>query len=1047
MKTNRIILFALATTATLPALADQTVRGTITLAQSQQPMAGVYVQSFTDPTFSTMTDAEGIFELTLPDHCSSLRVMCDGYQSLQLPIQGRTEGIDAQLYPAAFNSEVGLEHSSVLSLSAPISTLTSDVSVDNQISTLLGGQLRSMSRGGVPGMGAYMLLDGINSLSANAQPLVVIDGVIQDMQYSSTTQHDGAYSNLLAALSVLDVESVQVLRSGTAIYGAKGANGVILINTRRGHSLSTKIDFSASTNFGMKPRLPKMMNSSEYRTYVSEMLGSTGTKNTDFKFLRDDPNYYYYRVYHNDTDWQDQVYQNSLSQSYNLNVQGGDDVAIYNLSIGYTGAECALIDNDFSRFNMRINSDVHLSDRLSIRLDASYSDINRDLRDDGVPASLTDGTIVAPGFLSLIKAPFLSPYAYDTQGNLSKFLSGADDFLDEVIGKEASLANPASILHFGEADNKNKFDNRLITLSIAPTYAIGHGFTLTDAFNFTMFNMEEGYYLPVTGVPPFEIKGVDWVDNVVQSQSSHQYLTNNDLRLNWLYSKEGHRLDLTAGWRINYSSYQINAMKGYSSGNDKLPNMSPSLLYRSTTGLSESVTTLTYYLNADYNWQGRLYANVGASVEASSRFGAKAGNFKLFNVPWGIFPSASASWVVSNEDWFRSVPAIDYLRVNLAYDMSGNDNLDVNASKTYFKPVNLFNLVDGYVVGNIGNTDLTWETTHRLHGGIDMNLFNNRLSLSLTGFKSWTSNLITNQTLPYVIGLDQNWCNGGDLTNTGVTLDLRAKVLNQKNFQWQMGLSMGHYTNEITSLQYGSFITDVCGGHILTQVGQPIGVFYGYKTDGVFSTTADAEQSGLYISDKTGARSYFRAGDMRFVDQNGDHEINDADRTIIGNPNPDLYGTFSNHLQYRGLGLDLVMIYSLGGDIYNYQRSILECGSRFYNATTAMRGRWSTEGQQTNIPRIEYLDPMGNARFSDRWIEDGSYLRLQNVTLSYKWDFDYRFLQGVTIWGSANNLYTFTRYLGSDPEVSGSNIALMQGIDRGILPQSRSFSLGIKVNL
>lgn len=1046
MKT-RNILFALASVATLPVMADQTVRGTITLAHSHLPMAGVYVQSFTDPKFSTMTDAEGHYELTLPDYCSSLRIQCDGYQSQQLPLQGRTEGIDTQIYPIAFSGKIGLEKNSVHSLSAEVADLTSDVSIDGQIAVQLGGQLRSISRGGTPGVGAYMLLDGINSLSANAQPLVVIDGVIQDMQYSRGTLHDGAYGNLLSALSVQDIESVQVLRSGTALYGAKGSNGVILIHTRRGHSLSTKIDFSASTTFGLQPRLPQMMNASEYRTYVSEMLGSTGTKATDFKFLRDDPNYYYYSIYHNETDWTDQVYQNSFSQNYNLNVQGGDDVAVYNLSIGYTGAESTLKNNDFSRFNMRINSDVHLSDRLTIRLDASYSDINRDLRDDGTPESVDNGVINSPAFLSLIKSPFLSPYSYDTQGNLSNFLSGADDYLDEVIGTEASLANPACILHFGEADNKNKFDNRLVTLGITPSYDFGHGLNLTDAFNFTMFNMEEGYYLPVTGVPSYKVEGVGWVNNIVQSQSSHQYLTNNDLRLNWLYNKEGHKLDLTAGWRLNVAYYQLNSMKGYNSGNDKLPNMSASLSYRSTSGLNESITTLTYYLNADYNWKGRFYANVGASVEASSRFGKDAGHFRLFNVPWGIFPSASASWVVSNEEWFRSVPAINYLRVNLAYDMSGNDDLDLNASKTYFKPVNLFKLVDGYIVGNIGNTDLTWETTNRLHGGFDMNLLNNRLSLNVTGFKSWTSNLITNQTLPYVIGLDQNWCNGGALTNTGVTLDLRAKLINMKKFQWQLGISAGHYANEVTELKYGSFITNVCNGQVLTQVGQPIGVFYGYKTDGVFSTTTQADESGLYITDETGARSYFRAGDMRFVDQNGDHVINDQDRTIIGDPNPDLYGTLSNHLQYGGLSFDVVMSYSLGGDIYNYQRSILESGSRFYNATTAMRGRWSTEGQQTNTPRIEYLDPMGNARFSDRWIEDGSYLRVQNLTLSYKWDFDYRFLQGITIWGAANNLYTFTRYLGSDPEVSGSNTALMQGIDRGILPQSRSFSLGIKVNL
>ena len=251
----------------------------------------------------------------------------------------------------------------------------------------------------------------------------------------------------------------------------------------------------------------------------------------------------------------------------------------------------------------------------------------------------------------------------------------------------------------------------------------------------------------------------------------------------------------------------------------------------------------------------------------------------------------------------------------------------------------------------------------------------------------------------------------------------------------------------MTKLPEGSFITEAFGAQILTEVGAPVGQFYGFETDGVFATTEEAQQAALYVTDQTGARTYFKAGDMRFVDANGDHEINDKDRRVIGNPNPDLYGNFSSRLVYRGIALDLMFTYSLGNDIYNYQRSILESGSRFYNQTTAMRGRWSTEGQHTCVPRITYQDPMGNARFSDRWIEDGSYLRLQNVRLSYKWDFDYRFLQGITLWGSASNLFTLTRYLGSDPESTASNNVLLQGIDCGYLPMSRQFSLGVKINL
>ena len=1046
---KKISFLIIAAAAATTALADQTIKGTITDAHSNEPLGGVYVQVFGSSKFSTMTDENGAYEITVPDYCASLRILCDGYQSQQLSLQGRTDGVNTSLWPATFTSTVGLEESSLQSLAVQISDLTADVSIDTQLASALGGQLRSVSRGGVPGNGAYMLLNGINSLMSNSQPLVVLDGVIVDMQYGRTNLHTGSLNNLLAAISTQDIASVEVLRNGTAIYGAKGAGGVILINTRRGRSLSTKIDFSAAYTLGQEPRLPQMMNASEYRTYVSELLGTTpnASRFSEYKFLRDDPSYYYYKTYHNDTDWSREVYHSSNSQVYNLNVQGGDDVAVYNLSIGYTNAGSTLIDNDMTRFNMRINSDVNLTDNIKVQLDASYSDISRDLRDDGVPASFEGGTITSPSFLALIKSPFLSPYAYDTQGHISSFLSAADDYLDEVIGREASLANPASILYYGEAENKNKLDNRLVTLGITPSMRLHHGLTVYDSFHFTMYNIEEAYYQPITGVPPYEVENVGWVNNMVASNSSHQYLANNDLRISWNHKANGHNIDLTGGWRLDYNMYKLSGMRGYNSGNDKLPNMTSSLQYRSTYGLNDNVTTLTYYVNGDYNWQSRFYANVGLSMEASSRFGKDASDFKLAGVPWGLFPSVSGSWVLSNEKWFSAVPAINYLRANVGWDLTGNDDIDLQASKTYFKAVNLYQQIDGTIAGNIGNTKLKWETTNRLTFGLDLNALNNRLSLSVAGFKSWTDDLITRQSLPYVIGISENWLNGGALTNFGLTADLKVKLLNTKRWQWQVGASVGHYSNEVTKLTEGSFITEAFGAQILTEVGSPVGQFYGYKTDGVFSTAQEAADAALFITDDTGKRTYFGAGDMRFVDVNGDHEINDKDRQVIGNPNPDIFGNFSTRLAYRGIALDMIFTYALGNDIYNYQRSILESGSRFYNQTTAMRGRWSTEGQHASIPRITYQDPLGNARFSDRWIEDGSFLRLQNIMLSYKWDFDYRFLQGVTLWGSASNLFTLTRYLGSDPECSSSNNVLLQGIDCGYLPMSRQFSVGVKINL
>jgi hypothetical protein len=274
-------------------------------------------------------------------------------------------------------------------------------------------------------------------------------------------------------------------------------------------------------------------------------------------------------------------------------------------------------------------------------------------------------------------------------------------------------------------------------------------------------------------------------------------------------------------------------------------------------------------------------------------------------------------------------------------------------------------------------------------------------------------------------------------------------LLALKDFSWELGASAGHYKNKVTALPNNdkSIETSIYSGTVLTEVGQPVGVFYGYKTDGVYTTTADAQADGHYILKQNGDRQYFEAGDMRFVDLDGNKLIDESDRTIIGDPNPDIYGNIYTTLTYKNVSLQAVMNYSLGNDVYNYQRSLLEGGSLFLNQTTAMQYRWTTEGQQTDIPRATYGDPMGNSRFSDRWIEDGSYLRLSSVTLSWHLPIRSTYLQGITLWGNAQNLFTVTPYLGSNPDCALGSSILSQGIDRGLLAAGRSFSLGVNINL
>lgn len=1030
---------------------SKTVTGQVVDAATKKPLVGVIVAAYDNDKYSAMTDEEGRYTLKVPDYVSSVQMRIDGYNFQQCAI---ADGVaNGYLYNEAFTEFYKRKTDAIQSSEASGFDNTAEVSIDPFIAQRLGADVRSVARGGNVGLGNTLLMAGINSLNSNVQPLVVVDDVIMDMEYNRSTLHDGYFNNMLANLNVNDIESVQVLKNGTAIYGAKGANGVILIKTKRNKSMATKIDVTINGRYELIPRLPKMMGAEDYRLYATELLANKTLTLGQMKFLNNDPTYFYYNQYHNNTDWTDQVYKNAFSQNYGINVQGGDDIASYNLSVGYSLANSTLKKNDYSRFNMRLNTDINIAKGLDVRFDASYSDVDRSLFDDGAPSSVLSGVITSPGFIALAKSPFLSPYAYDNAGNPSHYLAEADDYLEGMFQGRGRLANPASILEFGDGNNRNSLGNRLIVFAITPKYEFNKHLTLSEHFALSLVNTNENYYLPIQGTPTFIVDGLDEtsvLNNLVMSQASSLTAIQSDTRLAWKNQFGAHQLGVMGGLRYLNSAYKLTSQSGYNTPNDKAPKMSSSLSFKDTGGANDKTSDIIWYALGNYNYAQRYYLNAGISAHASSRFGTEADGLKMAGVVWGLFPSVEGSWVISNEEWFSSLKPVNYLRLNVGFDMTGNDDIDYTASRSYFVSRRMLNSsATGIVIGNIGNTELKWESTSRLTAGIEGNFFNNRLNLRFNFFKSWTSNLLSLQQLAWASGLDANWSNDGKLENTGFDVHAAVKVLNLKDFRWEVGASVGHYKNKVTALPDNdrTFETDLYGATIQTKVGQPVGLFYGYETNGVYSTTDAANADAKYLVKDNGDKVFFKAGDMNFVDRDGNHVIDANDRTVIGDPNPDIYGNIHTTASWKNLTLTAVFNYSLGNDIFNYQRMLLEGGTYFLNQTTAMKSRWTTEGQQTAYPRAEYNDPMGNSRFSDRWIEDGSYLRMSNLTLSYYLPIQSTYLQGITIFGNVSNLFTITKYLGSDPDCAIAGSILTQGIDRGLLGQGRSFSLGVNINL
>lgn len=1038
------------------------LHGVVVDQVSKKPLAGIQLKVLGYDRYSAMTGADGKFTIKVPEFATTLFVHSPSFMSQQVAINAKDSEKDIQVFMMQEKFRPMYTEGTTYTAQAGFDADAKDVTIESDIENILGADVRTVTRSAAPGIGATMFVRGLSSINANAQPLIVVDGVEQDMQQNRLSLHSGQINNILANIAPEDIASVKVLKNATALYGARGGNGVILITTKRGKSMATRIDANISAGVSLVPQLPTMMNASQYRNYATEILGTVPENiNRDtpisFRFLNDDPNNYYYHTYHNDTDWTDYVYDTAMTQNYNINVQGGDDIGMYNLSVGYVKAESTAKNNDFDRMNVRFNTDINILYNLNTKFDISISRTNSKVFDDGAMEDLSAGAITSPTFLSLIKAPIVSPYQYNAIiGGFTSLLCDYDDIYSQ-LGSGYGLANPVAILNNANGDNKNKAENTYFNVRVEPTWTINNSLSLTSMFSYTLDRNSQRYHRPFVGVPSFEISNLGTVTSMAASLFSKEINVVSDTHIDWKHQYGKHNLAAFGGFKYTYFSFDDNNLKTEynSTTNDKNPALSASSGYQHIKGNNDVWKNLQWYGNIDYNYMNRYFATVSLSAEANSRFGAKSGDLDLCGVAWALFPSVQLGWVMTNESWFPRDLGVNYLRVNAGYDMSGNDDISNYAARTSLSAVRFNYNAIGLQLTNIGNDEIKWETNHKLNVGLQAYMLNNRLGVDFNYYVNKTKDLLTLQTFKNPIGgINNYWTNGGEIKNEGFELSVTAKPVVTHKWNVEVGASVGHYANKVTKLPDGDYTSSVYGdNNILTSVGNPVGLFYGYKTAGVFATDAEAKAAGkdgyLYMEDNAGIRNDFKAGDVHFVDQNNDGKISELDKVVIGDPNPDIYGNIFATINYKNLTLTMGWNYSLGNDVYNYQRSILNSGSTFYNQQVAEVAHWRYEGQQTDYPRLAYGDPMGNNRFSDRWIEDGSYLRLKTLNLSYKVPVpgSWTWLQGLTVWAQANNLLTFTKYLGSDPEFSIGNGILYQGIDCGNIAQGRSFQCGVKINL
>ncbi len=1024
------------------------ISGIIKDAATGKPISGI---SITVPSYSgTLTNDQGRFTITVPSYDAVLMVTGQNYQQKEIPLKGRKSLPDVLLYEGDYNSiydEARMPFSRVAvnhqpNAVATVNTLgawepTSQETPDSYLQGKVAG-LNVVRRSGTPSIGANLFLRGPSSLYGTNQPLVVVDGMIYDINHYSNSIIGGHLYNPFGLLDLHDVDNYTILKDASAgIYGTKGNNGVILITTNNHPDLATKIDLGLFGGYDYFPQsgLIPMMQAGDYRNYLSDVLKTSGQTPDQIAaqpYMNDNiaGNATYY-AYHNNTDWQKQTFKNGFNQNLNLRVSGGDEIATYVLSLNYGDNKGITKATDITKYSTRFNGNLNISKRFTINTTLSFAYNSQTLKDEGLSPKTN------PIYLGLIKSPLLRVQQVNAQGIESPNQSDTDIF---------GFSNPAAVSDKSQEYNQNyrffgNFNFR---------YQLSKYLVAQTLFGVTADKVRESTFIPRFGVADdtLAIPGVV-ADSRLGSSITRLFNLYSDTYLSYNRTfNRIHQLGVYLGTRYTQSTNNNNISLGYNSAIDQLVtvnNGAPAL--RVSGGDAGAYHWLNNYLNANYELYSKYILGFNLAADASSRFGTGIPNaLKLNGINYAVLPAVSAAWVVSSERFMANVKFVELLKIRGSFGLTGNDDIGNYTARQYYISQNLLGL-QGLVRANFGNPALQWEAGKKLDLGIDASFLGERLNVTADIYRNTTDKMLTQTTTPGASGIVYQYTNGGGMNTTGGELSITGRVISTPKFKWDLGFNISSYKNRITALPSGSIINSYASGYIITAVGQPAAEFYGYKTNGVYTSNAEAATAGISVRNSAGNLVPQQGGDMRFVDVNGDKIIDSKDMQAIGNPNPDFTGGISTGFTYKRVSLNALFTFSKGNKIYNYTRRQIESERNEYNQTLAIDNRWRADGQVTNIPRASYGDPSGNASFSDRWIEDGSYFRLRTLSVSYDVPVKYKFFKYVKVYATGSNLFTFTRYLGYDPEFAANENILLQGIDTTLEPQFKIVQLGLRLGI
>lgn len=1015
--------------------------GIITDAATGKPIPAVNISV---PDYSAaLTDDNGRFTIKVPDYNATIFVSAEAFQSKEIALKGR-KSVSAGLYEETFSSVYDNVYipSGVRAQNQTVNAITSinpegSWNRSNETTgSLLQGKvagLQPIMRSGTPNVGAYLLLRGYNSLYATNQPLFVVDGMIYDANDYGSSIISNHYTNPLAYIDVKDIENITVVKDAVSTYGTKAANGVILITTTHAKQLATRIDAAVYAGVNFAPAGLPVMQAADYRTYLSDILKTRGLTPDQIQaqpYMNDDPSNPDYYRYHNQTDWQKQVFNRSASNNVYLKVTGGDNIAKYALSIGYLKDAGVERNTRLTKYSVRFNGDLILSKRLTANSNLSYTYYEQNIANQGLALKTN------PLILGLIKAPILNTNDVSDKGAVSPNLAETDIF---------GVSNPSAAVN--SIKNSSKAYRFFGALNFK--YQLTSTLNIYSLIGVTVDEIREQTFTPRKGVAG------DTLSNAVAlsslgAQARRDYTIYNDTYLDYTKTyNRVHHIQLRAGLRYLHNTSEQDFSASANSPTDQFVSVGTgAVALRRTGGDIGAYNWINTYLSADYSLANKYFLSYNMAIDASSRFGTQIpGALKLGANDYAVMPSLGASWLISSEKFMSAAKFIDVLKLRASYGITGNDDIGNYRAQQAYTSQNLLGL-QGLIRSGVSNSALQWETGAKANLGIDAAFLKERLNISVDVYQNKTNHMLAYESLYAASGYDFMLTNNAAMKTNGIDFSISGRPLNTKTLKWDIGFVLTSYKNNITQLPGNSSVSSFGGASVITQVGSPANLFYGYKTNGIYSTDAAAAADGFTKLQTNGTYAAFKGGDVKFVDVNGDKIIDNNDRQVIGNPNPDFTGGFTNRITYKGFSLDVLFTFSKGNKLYNGIRQLLEAGSNASNQLLSVVNRWRAPGQITGTPKATWGDPMGNSSFSDRWIEDGSFLRLKELSISYALPFKATSaFKSTSIYVTANNLLTFTKYLGYDPEFQAAESILARGIDVGLEPQFKSVIAGVRIGL